>query len=1144
MPKQSHPDFLIKLILRARALETEADGRDRGYIMLVTAVLSVMLFSLLAAYLVLTDLNKTATSAFVDSNNTFMSSEFGLNTRANLVKQTLENYSRPSGNSPKYLDTDGTWKNLPTNRKPNNREIIAAMQSCIYQPPALGVTDARGTGDFACAGNSGWNNNRNNPSNITRSRSGTALTAAENRYNHSSRWQDIQDGNGQTRQRNSDYTAYSFVVDRTGGTEPTLQILGAEEPYAGLLAQTYQYTVYASAVDNSSQVNTSNNNTVLQMDFRSRVIPLFQFAAFYDGDLEMNSTSDMTLGGRVHSNGNLYVQPTPLSGTTNTTYFRLPVTVTGEVYNRVDASTNGRYGTPLFLKRGLTAAQIASPTAADYYSGSYFRSTTTAATPLTSTEIANFERQLIDGAAGGQRLDVPPAGFLRKRNYYKSSLLTTATLANPPVTFADVAEYKKRQEAVGEYWGRADIRLEMVPDRGGINTAAGINDRIIPFNFSSIHTGNTGTCSTTPPVQNTDPDDNYIDGDRLNATNLRCRTFTKGQLQSLRQPVMVLTRQNQVTGLVADELSFNPNVGTPTSVSNAATPALTEQKHNRILRAVQVALVSTPTPLTTDDMNTAFSAMPTTSDNALGTFRANFRAQLDRLRTANTITDADRTNLRAASPNEIARLRNSWFLAAPIQMVRNINAPNPDSTGNPRRSGFYDGREQRWITMLQTNILSLSVWNRDGLFVTATNTDLTTAYSSTTTERDAAMDSALSTASVNSTNNMVFLKAAADTTPTANCTSATNNTDCANAQVRSLRKLGLGAADTTEGGLVFHATVRDDLNGNGGTIDTSDIQADTTRPILRKNPNGTNYLLNGSTVTQDYPRTYRGVAVTANANNIYGFDGKSPFGFAFNDANDLPGRMNLVTDHAAYIQGDFNNYGLTSTGTSPVGVAGTNNGTAQPSASRQGAAIMADTITILSNQCVARPGDTTAAATNTTGSESPAVDSTTINFLGVPVGQIKCGIPNNDTSGFSPNYNRQFYNVSQPVSVNAAFLAYTDRSYGNLGTGRGFTEVSADASLRRYSGGINNYMRMIEGWGNLAFNYSGSFISLGSPIESSGRYNGGCGGNGAVCWGSGAYYNIPTRNFNYDTLFNTASTLPPLTPRAVYLQQQVFRRSF
>lgn len=54
----------------------------------------------------------------------------------------------------------------------------------------------------------------------------------------------------------------------------------------------------------------------------SQATPLFQFAVFYTGDLEVNPGANMTIGGRVHSNGNMYLTSNGNTLTLNTNYVR------------------------------------------------------------------------------------------------------------------------------------------------------------------------------------------------------------------------------------------------------------------------------------------------------------------------------------------------------------------------------------------------------------------------------------------------------------------------------------------------------------------------------------------------------------------------------------------------------------------------------------------------------------------------------------------------------------------------------------------------------------------------------------------------------------------------------------------------------
>jgi hypothetical protein len=185
---------------------------------------------------------------------------------------------------------------------------------------------------------------------------------------------------------------------------------------------------------------------------------------------------------------------------------------------------------------------------------------------------------------------------------------------------------------------------------------------------------------------------------------------------------------------------------------------------------------------------------------------------------------------------------------------------------------------------------------------------------------------------------------------------------------------------------------------------------------------------------------------------------------------------------------------------------------------------MADTITILSNQCL--PG-------LSVNSAAPPVN---VNFLNTPSGQINCGLPIVGR-GAGVGVNQNFYTVTGPTAVNAAFLSSSVRSNGNDGVGRNLGGAAVS------SGGLNNYMRMLEGWGQIRpFNYSGSFVSLGPPLEHNSGYLSGTGAAGGV--GTNNYYNIPIRNFNFDNNFNNFNLLPPLSPRAIYLQQDVFKRNY
>ncbi len=1053
--------------------------------MALVSILSIFLLSLLAAALSVSNLSKLRTNAFVDGNSAFYVAEAGLNKRSAEINKKLKSYAGVQG------------------------IFLGAMKDCYgvgIPAGGSGESTRSGNNDFECV-----NYRFQSSNNIANVVDGKNIAL---------------DSNGQNQ---NTYVAYTFIKDNTrydSSGAPPYNPIPAGEQYAGLNAAEYKYVVsavgkkpvalaqvstvpvytneqmaakkrqqkglpaetgdpalitaydsitaqaQAASVAATNAAKDSSSNTTLSMTFSQRVIPLFQFAIFYNGDLELNPTSGMQVNGWVHSNANMYLQPSGLTGSTPIATFLAKISAIGKIYNRVDAWPDGvgRTGITRVLLTGSSCVDtIATPSNCkdipDYSDA--------VTDPLTAAQINDFTNKVKDNAT---LLKTPSPGFTRKRNY---------------------ADNK-----IGEYFSKADMRLEMVPDRdvtSKTTTPWTRNNSIIPFNFTAIRTGGTGACTTTAPTAGSDPAANYVDPERDNVGNLRCNIFTKGQLQSLRQPVMVLTDLNQnrstSTLTTAQFRSLEstalgaPTLPTPPTLSGTANTNAVKQK---IIRALQVAIASTPKPIRLERLDNAFNTGVYAADTAaesLQTFKTRFS---DTIATISELNATDRFNLLAASPKQIAALRNAWFLPAPIQRIEKDDSIT--TTSNPRSSGFYDGREKRWITMLQTNIASLSVWNRDGLYVTASDSDLTTAYSTNTTNITAAFAVGVG---ANFTDGLAFDRA----------TTFTKDDDSEIYPVGSLQYLGLGSSDKTEGGLVFHATVNDDLDGNGTLVAANDITVDKTdnsQRILKKTSNNTNELdASGNVILLDYYRKYPGQTGSR----------QSPFGFAFNGGNYLPNALVLSSDQSIYLQGNFNNNSNNDTTNLPATTPNT------PSPDRLPAAVVADTITVLSNECV----------TNNTGAA---------NFLGVPLGQLKCGLPLTINGATQP-YDR----AASAIAINAAFLSNTQVSRGNLGTDRGY---SLPVSAKSYSGGANNYIRLLEDWSNsgtpYAFNYSGSLISLGEPVEYNGAYR--SGGRDPSDPTDDAYYNIPFRNVNYDLKFSNIKNLPPLTPKASYIATNSFFRNY
>jgi len=76
--------------------------------------------------------------------------------------------------------------------------------------------------------------------------------------------------------------------------------------YQGLsgYAATYRITSYVQDLN-----GLGNASAAVQQDIQLATVPVFQFAIFYNMDMEICPGPNMSVRGRVHSNGNLYAQP-------------------------------------------------------------------------------------------------------------------------------------------------------------------------------------------------------------------------------------------------------------------------------------------------------------------------------------------------------------------------------------------------------------------------------------------------------------------------------------------------------------------------------------------------------------------------------------------------------------------------------------------------------------------------------------------------------------------------------------------------------------------------------------------------------------------------------------------------------------------
>jgi hypothetical protein len=908
--KYYRQSFYLLLHLRQQQIEQG----QQGYGMLLVSVLSIFMFSMLAACLTMTNLSTSVVRAYTDEQNAFYVAESGLNERANSIREKFIGYAKPTGQNPGQ--TSAVLLNASL--------LPESMRDCSNSLPT-----AIGSGDFSCEHKSFKSNTfKTSTGSNTVTQAGVTTT----------------------------YFAHTFVADQTCYVDPALplagqscstdptnkaprpQVIPSGQLYTGLNSQDYHYTIFSTASEDHLAENTPQVQVTLQMNFTSRAIPLFQFGAFSNGDLEISSHSNMNVFGRVHANKNLLINANET--TTVEIFDGGNLTTAGQLYTLNPANASDP-GTNYIVMSGGNVTLPDGRLAKVLPNGQ--------STPFTTTQLQPFAPKISNGAMGVKSLTTPSLGFLR----------THDALDN-----------------IGDYYGKADIRLVMQFDRA------------VPFDLSTIQTGMSAkgsTCGTTWDIPS----------NRNSVSTAKCHQFTTGQLRSLQQPVLVLT---SIANQTEETNRFCPSLVPPAS----AVQALAVSDRERVLRALQIAIAADPGIISIDKV--------TGSGNLTATQQSVFKTRLDKL----MISGLNSTTISQLTPASIASARSSCFLPAPIQKLTN----------------FFNRQENRAMKLLQTNIQSLTIWNRDGRYVDFTGT---TTAPGTATNLDAATTDA--TATNYATDGLLFERDVADS----------------GAPVGSFQHLGLAAKDTTEGGLVFHSTIDD-----------------TAYPI-----------------DTDNNRIYNSAAADKGKR-------QSPFGFAFSGGSNLPAPLTLASDQGIYLQGDYNDYGYTEN----LGVI-TNAGAKQP------ASVLADTITVLSNQCLDNSG------------------------------QLDCGVA---ATAALPT-------VTAQTEVHAAFATNQDSSCGDSS----FTISGAYCAERvekykqrtgntksiYFGGGLQNYIRMLESWSGQTFLYRGSMIKLDTPLEYNGPYITGTSAN---------YYDIPIRDFGYDTDFNNFDRLPPLTPRVLTLVQEVFKR--
>jgi hypothetical protein len=167
---------------------------------------------------------------------------------------------------------------------------------------------------------------------------------------------------------------------------------------------------------------------------------------------------------------------------------------------------------------------------------------------------------------------------------------------------------------------------------------------------------------------------------------------------------------------------------------------------------------------------------------------------------------------------------------------------------------------------------------------------------------------------------------------------------------------------------------------------------------------------------------------------------------------------------------------------------------------------------------------------NTTGIISQPANGATLNDGDYTGGQVSASIV---ADAFSP-LSKTWFDSSgamypqdgnlRPADAGLTLITQGTAVHAGIIAGNNLSALAGNPSAgnvppndeRRLSGGLHNYPRFLENWGNQRWNFVGSLIPLYRSTQALGPYQ-----------AEGAIYGVPIRNRAFDITFTDPTRLPP-----------------
>lgn len=273
------------------------------------------------------------------------------------------------------------------------------------------------------------------------------------------------------------YTDYSFTVPNVSGVPTSTTKTISSGPNQGLIAQIIPITLTVTG----QQANGAEVKMIRSIEIA--LIPVFQFGSFSDTDLSYFPSKTYTLGGRAHTNGNLWVQTGTAAGKV---VFRSKVTAAGEIIRY--QMSNGNVSSPNWAGPVLipTApsgceALVASATCRDLDEGegSRVQGLASAVNPnWNSLSTSTYNGWVLSGSTGAKALTLP----------FVNNSVKPIEIIHRPASGEDPAS------AVGEsrLYNQAQVRVLLSDDPAELPGGAG--------DSNNVQLANTGTYASGVPV--------------------------------------------------------------------------------------------------------------------------------------------------------------------------------------------------------------------------------------------------------------------------------------------------------------------------------------------------------------------------------------------------------------------------------------------------------------------------------------------------------------------------------------------------------------------------------------------------------------------------------------------------------------------